>query len=57
MPEDGLVERGPATLLAHGHDERLDHMYNALVRGDPRRTQRSTDRYLGRRGLRRPKVQ
>ncbi|MGT2532566.1 pyridoxamine 5'-phosphate oxidase family protein [Streptomyces nojiriensis] len=87
VPVDCPVERGPASLLVHRHDERLDHMYNALVRGDLRRTdagwlmvpstviepmgsgraadalrvlrrtKRSTDRYLERRGLRRPKVQ
>ncbi|MFB9593619.1 MULTISPECIES: pyridoxamine 5'-phosphate oxidase family protein [Streptomyces] len=87
VPRDCPVEPGPASLLVHRHDERLDHMYNALVRGDLRqtaagwvmvpssvvepmgsgrasdalrvlrRTWRSTDRYLARRGLRRPKVQ
>ncbi|KJY32797.1 hypothetical protein VR44_15225 [Streptomyces katrae] len=87
MPADCPVEPGPASLLVHRHDELLNHMYNALVRGDLRRTdagwllepstviepmgsgrasdalrvlsrtKRSTDRYLRRRGLRRPKVQ
>lgn len=38
VPEDCPVERGPASLLVHRHDERLNHMYNALVRGDLRRT-------------------
>ncbi|MET8751732.1 pyridoxamine 5'-phosphate oxidase family protein [Streptomyces sp. NPDC004667] len=87
VPPDCAVERGPASLLVHRHDDRLDHMYNALVRGDLRRTdagwllvpstvvepmgsgrasdalrvlrrtKRSTERYLARRGLRRPKVQ
>ncbi|MFF0549777.1 pyridoxamine 5'-phosphate oxidase family protein [Streptomyces sp. NPDC004311] len=87
VPPDCAVERGPATLLVHRHDEALNHMYNASVRGDLRRTEagwmlvpsavvepmgsgrptdalrvlrhtkRSTDRYLERRGLRRPKVQ
>ncbi|GLV95549.1 hypothetical protein Slala04_70020 [Streptomyces lavendulae subsp. lavendulae] len=87
VPPDCPVVRGPASLLVHRHDERLNHMYNALVRGDLRptdagwllvpstvvepmgsgravdalrvlrRTSRSTDRYLERRGLRRPKVQ
>ncbi|MFE1788802.1 pyridoxamine 5'-phosphate oxidase family protein [Streptomyces sp. NPDC059525] len=87
VPADCPVEPGPASLLVHRHDELLNHMYNALVRGDLRRTdagwllepstviepmgsgrasdalrvlsrtKRSTDRYLRRRGLRRPKVQ
>ncbi|WP_260617992.1 pyridoxamine 5'-phosphate oxidase family protein [Streptomyces sp. WAC07149] len=87
VPEDCPVEPGPASLLVHRHDELLDRMYNALVRGELRRTAagwvvvpssvvepmgsgrasdalrvlrrtwRSTDRYLARRGLRRPKVQ
>ncbi|MFJ9933923.1 pyridoxamine 5'-phosphate oxidase family protein [Streptomyces virginiae] len=87
VPANCPVVRGPASLLVHRHDERLNHMYNALVRGDLRptdagwllvpstvvepmgsgraidalrvlrRTSRSTDRYLERRGLRRPKVQ
>ncbi|MFJ7586793.1 pyridoxamine 5'-phosphate oxidase family protein [Streptomyces sp. NPDC097617] len=86
VPSGCAVERGPATLLVHRHDERLNHMYNASVRGDLRRTdagwllvpsavvepmgsgrptdafrvlrhtKRSTDRYLERRGLDRPKV-
>lgn len=87
VPADCPVERGPATLLVHRHDERLNRMYNASVRGDLRRTtagwtlvpaavvepmgsggaldalrvlrrtKRSTDRYLERRGLPRPPVQ
>ncbi|MFJ9942755.1 pyridoxamine 5'-phosphate oxidase family protein [Streptomyces erythrochromogenes] len=87
VPSDCAVERGPASLLVHRHDALLNHMYNASVRGDLRRTdagwllvpsavvepmgsgrpadalrvlrhaKRSTDRYLERRGLRRPTVQ
>ncbi|GAA0274635.1 hypothetical protein GCM10010302_10270 [Streptomyces polychromogenes] len=87
VPADCAVEPGPASLLVHRHDALLNHMYNALVRGDLRhtdegwlltpstviepmgsgrasdalrvlrQTKRSTDRYLRRRGLRRPKVQ
>ncbi|WP_455681736.1 pyridoxamine 5'-phosphate oxidase family protein [Streptomyces vinaceus] len=38
VPSDCAVERGPASLLVHRHDERLNHMYNASVRGDLRRT-------------------
>ncbi|MFF0218122.1 pyridoxamine 5'-phosphate oxidase family protein [Streptomyces vinaceus] len=87
VPPDCAPAPGPASLLVHRHDELLNHMYNALVRGDLRRTdagwtlvpstvvepmgsgratdalrvlrrtKRSTDRYLERRGLRRPKVQ
>ncbi|WP_369779841.1 pyridoxamine 5'-phosphate oxidase family protein [Streptomyces sp. R33] len=87
VPSDCPVEPGPASLLVHRHDEQLNHMYNALVRGELRRsdsgwlltpstviepmgsgrvsdalrvlrqTKRSTDRYLERRGLHRPKVQ
>ncbi|WP_225827162.1 pyridoxamine 5'-phosphate oxidase family protein [Streptomyces naphthomycinicus] len=87
VPPDCRVEPGPASLLVHRHDELLNHMYNALVRGDLRQTgsgwllvpssviepmgsgrvgdalrvlrqtKRSTDRYLARRGLPRPKVQ
>jgi len=86
VPPDCPVEPGPAGLLVHRHDELLNHMYNAFVRGDLRRTgegwllvpsgviepmgsgrasdalkvlrqtKRSTDRYLARRGLPRPKV-
>lgn len=33
VPADCPVEPGPAGLLVHRHDEHLDHMYNALVRG------------------------
>ncbi|MFB6809626.1 pyridoxamine 5'-phosphate oxidase family protein [Streptomyces sp. NPDC056387] len=87
VPSDCTPVPGPAALLVHRHDELLNGMYNALVRGDLRRTdsgwilvpstvvepmgsgktrdalrvlrrtRRSTDRYLERRGLRRPKVQ
>ncbi|MEU5811990.1 pyridoxamine 5'-phosphate oxidase family protein [Streptomyces sp. NPDC047718] len=87
VPSDCAAAPGPASLLVHRHDDRLNHMYNALVRGELRRTdqgwvlvpttvvepmgsgaardalrvlrhtKRSTDRYLERRGLRRPKVQ
>ncbi|WP_436843012.1 pyridoxamine 5'-phosphate oxidase family protein [Streptomyces collinus] len=87
VPADCPVADGPAGLLVHRHDERLNHMYNAFVRGtvrkteagwllvpsrviEPmgsgrardalrvlRRTKRSTDRYLARRGLSRPKVE
>ncbi|KMO96100.1 pyridoxamine 5'-phosphate oxidase family protein [Streptomyces roseus] len=87
VPADCSPVPGPAALLVHRHDELLNGMYNALVRGtlrqtdagwilvpstvvEPmgsgrtsdalrvlRRTKRSTDRYLERRGLRRPKVQ
>ncbi|MFD0268581.1 pyridoxamine 5'-phosphate oxidase family protein [Streptomyces sp. NPDC127106] len=87
VPADCPVEEGPAGLLVHRHDERLDHMYNAFVRGtvqrtgagwllvpstviEPmgsgrvsdalrvlRQTKRSTDNYLARRGLSRPKVE
>ncbi|MFJ5551168.1 pyridoxamine 5'-phosphate oxidase family protein [Streptomyces sp. NPDC093225] len=87
VPADCPVTAGPAGLLVHRHDERLNHMYNAFVRGtlrrtgagwllapstvvEPmgsgrasdalrvlRRTKRSTDRYLARRGLSRPKVE
>ncbi|MEU6352457.1 pyridoxamine 5'-phosphate oxidase family protein [Streptomyces sp. NPDC047072] len=87
VPADCAATPGPASLLVHEHDERLNHMKNTLVRGtltqsptglvlvpdrvvEPmgsgrltdavrllRRTQRATDRYLERRGLRRPEVQ
>ncbi|MHB9858622.1 pyridoxamine 5'-phosphate oxidase family protein [Streptomyces sp. YIM S03343] len=87
VPDDCAATPGPASLLVHRHDERLNHMRNALVRGrltetgnglvlepamvvEPmgsgrpgdalrvlRRTQQSTDRYLERRGLQRPRVQ
>lgn len=87
VPVDCPVEGGPAGLLVHRHDERLNHMYNAFVRGtverteagwllvpsaviEPmgsgrasdalrilRQTKRSTDHYLARRGLSRPKVE
>ncbi|GHB56657.1 hypothetical protein GCM10010347_28450 [Streptomyces cirratus] len=87
VPPDCAVAAGPASLLVHRHDERLNGMHNALVRGELRQTaagwtllpttvvepmgsgrpadalrvlrhaRRSTDRYLDRRGLRRPRVQ
>ncbi|MER8097829.1 pyridoxamine 5'-phosphate oxidase family protein [Streptomyces goshikiensis] len=38
VPGDCPVERGSASLLVHRHDEHLNHMYNALVRGDLRPT-------------------
>ncbi|RPF30162.1 pyridoxamine 5'-phosphate oxidase [Streptomyces sp. Ag109_G2-6] len=38
VPSNCPVEPGPASLLVHRHDELLNHMYNALVRGDLRRT-------------------
>ncbi|MEU7698073.1 pyridoxamine 5'-phosphate oxidase family protein [Streptomyces sp. NPDC039028] len=38
VPGDCPVEPGPASLLVHRHDEHLNHMYNALVRGDLRPT-------------------
>ncbi|MEU4038974.1 pyridoxamine 5'-phosphate oxidase [Streptomyces collinus] len=87
VPEDCPVEDGPAGLLVHRHDERLNHLYNAFVRGTVQRTEagrllvpsavvepmgsgrardalrvlrqtkRSTDRYLARRGLSRPRVE
>ncbi|WP_030203773.1 pyridoxamine 5'-phosphate oxidase family protein [Streptomyces sp. NRRL S-87] len=87
VPSDCAATPGPASLLVHRHDELLDKMYNAVVRGELhrteagwllapssvvepmgsgravdavrvlRRTKRATDRYLDRRGLRRPKVE
>ncbi|WP_327695058.1 pyridoxamine 5'-phosphate oxidase family protein [Streptomyces sp. NBC_00459] len=33
-PDDHTVVPGPASLLVHRHDERLNHMHNALVRGE-----------------------
>ncbi|MFJ3233880.1 pyridoxamine 5'-phosphate oxidase [Streptomyces sp. NPDC086787] len=38
VPADCDVAPGPASLLVHRHDERLNHMYNALVRGELRRS-------------------
>ncbi|MEW2115135.1 pyridoxamine 5'-phosphate oxidase family protein [Streptomyces sp. NPDC005474] len=35
-PDDQEVVEGPASLLVHRHDERLNHMRNALVRGELR---------------------
>ncbi|MGW7382428.1 pyridoxamine 5'-phosphate oxidase family protein [Streptomyces sp. NPDC054794] len=37
-PDDCAVAPGPASLLVHRHDERLNHMRNALVRGELCRT-------------------
>nr|WP_206328124.1 pyridoxamine 5'-phosphate oxidase family protein [Streptomyces sp. S3(2020)] len=37
VPEDCTAAPGPASLLVHRHDERLNHMHNALVRGELRR--------------------
>ncbi|WP_369036002.1 pyridoxamine 5'-phosphate oxidase family protein [Streptomyces adonidis] len=37
-PDDHTVAPGPASLLVHRHDERLNHMQNALVRGELTRT-------------------
>ncbi|MER6789356.1 pyridoxamine 5'-phosphate oxidase [Streptomyces sp. NPDC000658] len=36
VPTDCLLTAGPASLLVHRHDERLNHMQNALVRGELR---------------------
>ncbi|WP_262062778.1 pyridoxamine 5'-phosphate oxidase family protein [Streptomyces sp. STR69] len=33
VPADCAATAGPASLLVHRHDERLNHMHNALVRG------------------------
>ncbi|MFF3376923.1 hypothetical protein ACFYXF_28725 [Streptomyces sp. NPDC002680] len=38
-PDDHAVVPGPASLLVHRHDERLNHMQNALVRGESTRTE------------------
>ncbi|WP_234338293.1 pyridoxamine 5'-phosphate oxidase [Streptomyces sp. NRRL F-5727] len=86
VPADCAVTAGPASLLVHRHDERLNGLSNALVRGELRpagdgwllvpssvvepmgsgrgadglrllrRSRRSTDRYLERRGLSLPPV-
>ncbi|MGW2698704.1 pyridoxamine 5'-phosphate oxidase family protein [Streptomyces sp. NPDC001340] len=37
-PADCVAVPGPASLLVHRHDERLNHMTNALVRGELSRT-------------------
>ncbi|MFF4058333.1 pyridoxamine 5'-phosphate oxidase family protein [Streptomyces sp. NPDC001668] len=37
-PDDGAVTPGPASLLVHRHDERINAMRNALVRGTLTRT-------------------
>ncbi|MFJ3671241.1 pyridoxamine 5'-phosphate oxidase [Streptomyces sp. NPDC090106] len=36
LPADCAATPGPASLLVHRHDERLNHMHNALVRGQLR---------------------
>ncbi|MFJ8487154.1 pyridoxamine 5'-phosphate oxidase family protein [Streptomyces sp. NPDC094038] len=36
VPADCPAAPGPAALLVHRHDERLNHMHNALVRGELR---------------------
>ncbi|OQR64524.1 pyridoxamine 5'-phosphate oxidase [Streptomyces maremycinicus] len=36
VPSDCAATPGPASLLVHRHDDRLDHMDNALVRGELR---------------------
>ncbi|MEU5311600.1 pyridoxamine 5'-phosphate oxidase family protein [Streptomyces sp. NPDC021562] len=36
VPADCAAAPGPASLLVHRHDERLNHMHNALVRGELR---------------------
>ncbi|MEV7385523.1 pyridoxamine 5'-phosphate oxidase family protein [Streptomyces sp. NPDC091215] len=36
VPADCPAVPGPASLLVHRHDERLNHMHNALVRGELR---------------------
>ena len=33
VPTDCAAAEGPASLLVHRHDEQLNHMHNALVRG------------------------
>ncbi|MFE6822038.1 pyridoxamine 5'-phosphate oxidase family protein [Streptomyces sp. NPDC057690] len=38
VPSDCAAVPGPASLLVHRHDDRLDHMDNALVRGELRAT-------------------
>ncbi|MFD7136364.1 pyridoxamine 5'-phosphate oxidase family protein [Streptomyces sp. NPDC059894] len=38
VPSDCAVAPGPASLLVHRHDERLNRMENALVRGELERT-------------------
>ncbi|MFI9645613.1 pyridoxamine 5'-phosphate oxidase family protein [Streptomyces sp. NPDC052040] len=38
VPEDCAVAPGPASLLVHRHDELINHMQNALVRGVLHRT-------------------
>ncbi|MFJ7076884.1 pyridoxamine 5'-phosphate oxidase family protein [Streptomyces sp. NPDC098781] len=38
VPEDCTAVPGPASLLVHRHDEKLNHMHNALVRGELRRS-------------------
>ncbi|MET7456848.1 pyridoxamine 5'-phosphate oxidase family protein [Streptomyces sp. NPDC005574] len=43
VPDDCAVTAGGASLLVHRHDEHLDHMHNALVRG---RLRQDGDRWL-----------
>lgn len=38
VPSDCAAKPGPASLLVHRHDERINHMQNALVRGELRET-------------------
>ncbi|MFF4486410.1 pyridoxamine 5'-phosphate oxidase [Streptomyces sp. NPDC001544] len=38
LPSDCAVTAGPASLLVHRHDERLNHLRNTLVRGELRQT-------------------
>ncbi|WP_416982495.1 pyridoxamine 5'-phosphate oxidase family protein [Streptomyces sp. T028] len=38
VPADCAAAPGPASLLVHRHDEKLNNMHNALVRGELRRT-------------------
>lgn len=37
VPADCAAAPGPASLLVHRHDEKLNHMHNALVRGELKR--------------------
>ncbi|MER5428429.1 pyridoxamine 5'-phosphate oxidase family protein [Streptomyces sp. NPDC002588] len=41
VPADCAAAPGPASLLVHRHDEKLNDMHNALVRGELRRSGRS----------------
>ncbi|KUO08274.1 pyridoxamine 5'-phosphate oxidase family protein [Streptomyces sp. DSM 15324] len=38
VPADCAAAPGPASLLVHRHDEKINHMQNALVRGELRRS-------------------